>query len=44
MNDMCGIEHVVIVNPVVSPLQGLLPFNAVTQGFTLGFNITPLRG
>lgn len=29
---------------MVSPLQGFLHFNAITQGFTLGFNIAPLRG
>ena len=41
---MCGIEHAASVKPVVSPLQGLFPFNAITQGFTLGCHIAPLRG
>ena len=29
---------------VVSPLQGLLPFDDLTQGFTLGCHIAPLQG
>jgi len=43
-NAMRGIEQSLRIRSMVSPLQGFLPFNAITQGFTLGFNIAPLRG